>query len=535
MKKRKIAMSIALAAVLAASPAALTACSGDHYSEVKFAAQDTSYVVTSQGGSAVSYGNYVYFINGTRGYDDTEGTANVWDKAVKGGLYRAELNGSKQAFDGADGINAFAPVADGEGIEFKYTVGEDYFGKPLNVVDVDKIAAKTVGTTGYSRGGIFVYDNAVYFASPNNEKNSTGAVQATRTDFFMMPLSGGKPTKLYTTSEGVDTSSAPYAFYKYGDNVYLTVKEDTNIVSVKINPAKARADKPVKFEVNATSVYFPVRDTYYNGISTDTPEDFIYFVRAVDSDDMQRAGTVIEAMRPDGSENFVVSMNGNTETIEAVRDGVLFYRTTDINGSTVIAYDSLHNALTENSPSYKSEQDKLSADEQNKQINGQFSTAVTSSITSTYAFRADMQSNTVYFIGVTSSAINLYSNSASEPMVGTISTTSGTPLFIQNNYLYFSGSSSDFYRAPLFSHMDGYGEAERIATETTSAGISCDYAAGYFTYFAKVDQWASGYTYFAKVDGLQGLEPQFVGQRGEEDIPTEEQIENVSGGSSSSD
>ena len=134
---------------------------------------------------------------------------------------------------------------------------------------------------------------------------------------------------------------------------------------------------------------------------------------------MQRAGTVIEAMRPDGSENFVVSMNGNTETIEAVRDGVLFYRTTDINGSTVIAYDSLHNALTENSPSYKSEQDKLSADEQNKQINGQFSTAVTSSITSTYAFRADMQSNTVYFIGVTSSAINLYSNSASEPMVGT--------------------------------------------------------------------------------------------------------------------
>ena len=281
-------------------------------------------------------------------------------------------------------------------------------------------------------------------------------------------------------------------------------------------------------------MYFPVRDTYYNGISTDTPEDFIYFVRAVDSDDMQRAGTVIEAMRPDGSENFVVSMNGNTETIEAVRDGVLFYRTTDINGSTVIAYDSLHNALTENSPSYKSEQDKLSADEQNKQINGQFSTAVTSSITSTYAFRADMQSNTVYFIGVTSSAINLYSNSASEPMVGTISTTSGTPLFIQNNYLYFSGSSSDFYRAPLFSHMDGYGEAERIATETTSAGISCDYAAGYFTYFAKVDQWASGYTYFAKVDGLQGLDPQFVGQRGEEDIPTEEQIENVSGGGSSS-
>lgn len=333
MKKRKIAMSVALAAVLAASPAALAACSGDHYSKIAFDAQDTSYAVTSQGGSAVSYGNYVYYINGTRGYDDTDGTANVWGEVVKGGLYRAELNGSSVT-DRATGAKLFVPQADDEGIEFKYDYkwvyvnddGEGY-GREENVVATQKIAPKTVGTSGYGKGGIFIYDNAVYFGTPNNQKNATGTVQSTHTDFFMMPLSGGSPTKLYTTE--ADTSSSAYAFYKYGDSVYLVAQEGSDIISVKINAAKQKAEKPVKFEVGATSVCFPVRDMYYNGITTDTPEDFIYFVRNVDTDkDAQRAGTVIEAMRPDGSENFVVSMTGATETIEAVRGGVLFYRTT---------------------------------------------------------------------------------------------------------------------------------------------------------------------------------------------------------------
>ena len=73
--------------------------------------------------------------------------------------------------------------------------------------------------------------------------------------------------------------------------------------------------------------------------------------------------------------------------------------------------------------------------------------------------------------------------------------------------------------------MDGYGEAQKLADSTVSAGISCDYAAGYFTYFAEVDKWANGYTYFYKVDGPEGMEPQFVGTRAKSDIPTKEQLE----------
>lgn len=536
MKKRQVAISITLAAALAAVPV-LSGCSGDHYGSISFAAQDTSYAVTSQGGSAVAYGNYVYFINGTRGYDDTDGKANVWDEVVKGALYRAELNGEK--YTDADGLTKFRTTLDADGMEFKYTEGTDYFDEPIKIVDVDKIAPKTIGTSSYAQGGIFIYDNYVYFASPNNQKNSVGTVQTTRTDFFMMPLGGGEPVKLYTTSEGVDTSASAYAFYKYGGSVYLVVNEGANIISVRINTAKGKTDDPVKFEVGATSVYFPVRDTYYNGISTDTPEDFIYFVRSVDEEkDKLKTGTVIEAMRPDGSEKFVVRATDGTDTIESVRDGLLFFRTQVVTSSgsvTQIMYTNLHNQLMEYSSSYASAH--AQTDAAIAHISENFATEISSSITSTYAFRPDKNSNEAYLLAATDSALTLYSTDGSGR---TLYSGKATPQFVQGNYLYFAGSSNDYYKVALWENMDDYKDgAKKFVATSAAAGISCDYAAGYFTYFGEVDQWASAYTYFYKADGVKIYDDeteddklpkgQFVGLRASSDIPTEDQIKEAKG------
>lgn len=534
MKKKNIATALALASVLAVTPFAV-GCSGDHYSKLSFPAQDTTFAVTSQGGSAVAYGNYVYFINGTRGYEDTEGKSNVWDEALKGGLFRAELKGEKAA---GEPYSNFIPAAEqGEALGFVYTDGHDPLDEEIKVVTTNKIAAKTVGTTGYADGGIFIYDNYVFFASPNNQKDRKGNVQTTLTDFFMMPLSGGSPKKIYTTAEGVDTSSSAYAFYKYGNKVYLVVNEGGTIVSIGISE-KGKVDDTVKFEVNATGVYFPVRDTYYKGIGTDTLEDFIYFVRAATDDDETNTGSVIEMMRPDGSENIKISMRGRTETIEAVRDGVLFYRTTDSAGNTKIAYTSLHNILMSGdedeffSPTYKEAQEEKSADERNLQFDGEFGTTISSDITATYAFRPDTQSNEVMFLGVTSSAINLYKPD------GTFSKVfdkTGTIKFVKDGYVYIK-DSSDFVRVPLFEHMDGYGDAaQTLISGAGAATLECDLAAGYFMYYDTLDQWADNYTYFCKVDGAQNIEDGvvkfesvFVGDRSM-DYPTEEQIKEAKG------
>lgn len=524
MKRKNILFVPAVAAVLALTPT-LVGCSGDHYSSVDFSAQDTRFTVTSQGGSVVSYGNKVYFINGTRGYDDSEGKANVWNEVVKGGLYRATYNGEE--FTERDGTTRFRPVADDKGIEFDYREDKDYFDEPIDVVNVEKIAPKTVGTSGYGKGGLFIYDNYAFFATPNNSKNSVGTVQTTRTDFFMMPLSGGKPTKVYTTGEGVDTSSSAYAFYKYNGSVYLVVNEGGKIVSVRLDLSKAKADNPVSFDVGATGVCFPVRDTYYDGIATDTPEDFIYYVRPV-KDGEQKAGTVIEGMRPDGSEGFVLSMNGNTETLEAVNNGMLFYRTTNNVGTTVLAYDNLHDVLMEKSPSYKAAQEAKPAAERNVQVHGEF-TINMSNVTSVYPIAVE-QSNVAYFVGATSSGISVYSTDGSSR---SLSSSTGTLQFEKDGYIYYSDSNNNYYRAPIWQNMNGYGTVQTLAEGASAATFGCDYADGYFTYFGEVDKWANGYTFFYKVDGVEGAEPIFVGQRAQADIPTEEQIKEESGASDS--
>ncbi len=53
MKRKKLAISSALIAAVCLTPV-LGACSGDKFDKIDFAAQDTSYVVTSQGGNAVA-------------------------------------------------------------------------------------------------------------------------------------------------------------------------------------------------------------------------------------------------------------------------------------------------------------------------------------------------------------------------------------------------------------------------------------------------------------------------------------------------
>ena len=97
MKKKNIVISIILALTLAMSVFAFAGCGDNSYGgSVKVeGTQDTSYAVHSNGGNAVQYGNYIYFINGSASYEDTDGKNNVWGDVVKGALYRAELVGDK--------------------------------------------------------------------------------------------------------------------------------------------------------------------------------------------------------------------------------------------------------------------------------------------------------------------------------------------------------------------------------------------------------------------------------------------------------
>ena len=137
-------------------------CAGDRYVKIPVqGSQDTSYVVTSNGGTAVQYGNYVYFINGNRGYEDADAQDNKFGSVVKGGLYRTELVGSAVEVKNADGSLLYKDfsVAKDETthISLKAEKAQNFKYEDTFNVDAELISPKTVGTAGYKEGGIWIY------------------------------------------------------------------------------------------------------------------------------------------------------------------------------------------------------------------------------------------------------------------------------------------------------------------------------------------------------------------------------------------
>lgn len=529
--KKKI-LVILLALIIAVLP--LAGCSGDSYSSIPVVGQqDTSYAVHSNGGNAVQYGNYIYFINGTAGYTDENGTANVWNKVVKGALYRAELLGSK---NGAEfNIAGEYSAVTGDYLEFTYTQGKDYDENDIDVINTQLIAPKVIGTSGYANGGIYIFDDYVYYASPNNERNKAGTVQFSKTDFFRTSLDGRTTQKLFTSAE--DTADKPYAFYKQNGKVYLVVLDGTTLKSIVIGSRKV--EDVLQIAENVTAAYLPVKSDYTPDMNTNGVEDFVYISRAVESTDMQKSGSILEFMRPDGSERTIFLSNGETSSIESVRDGLVFYRTVYNKTNTVIAYTNLHDffmgenedddgVAKVNSPTYKAYEDSLAASDKRTHVYGvALNVTNLADYTYTYAFRPnaaqDKNSNVVYVLAATASEVRLFSTIGRSQV---IYSGAATIALVDGNYAYFSDGAEDnqTYRINIFETNES---AEKVSERTViTSGLPVDVCAGYVVYFGKIDDYASGYALFNKLPGkgIAGTDAVFVGVRSEEDIPDEDDL-----------
>ena len=506
-----------------------TGCSGDNYAKIKVEGkQDTTYAVHSQGGGAVQYGNYVYFINGYSGYEDTDSKQNIWSNVTKGALYRAELNGMKKAVyeldDNGEETNKFLyndfviagdDQAVNKGLEFKYTAGKNNDDEDIDIVNVQLIAPKRVGTSGYNGGGIFIYDDWVYFASPNNKQDKKGNSLASDTEFFRAKLDGSKVQKIYATEKGGNTTNA-YAFYKYNGSVYLVARDGTDLISVKVD---RKPGNKVTISQNVSDVLLPYSETYYSGMSENTPEHFVYVMRRAGEGDTQTSGNVIEVMRPDGKNGAVIHSQGRSDSLEAVRDGLLFYRTSDDSNYTHIKFDSLHEALYASDAQYKKDTDAGKV--KRTQFSGEvLSTSSISDYTSTYCFRPGGEtSDLVYMIGVKSDSMEVHSNLVIRDGAYslTFNNETGTVLNVVGEYVYYNTTSSNAIKRkawdPSYVGLDGYLEVEQVSGDSVSATpYIADYCAGYIVYIGKVDDLADGYTFFRTLDAREGEEPLFVGK-----------------------
>ncbi len=420
--------------------------------------------------------------------------------------------------------------------QFKHETKLNYDSESIDWVPNTKIAPVTAGTSGYAAGGLFIYDNYLYFATPNNQRNRAGAVQTDYTDFMMMSLDGKVVEKIFTT-EG-ESATKPYGFYKMGDSVYLVcayANEDgkTSVVSVRTQGKKIYT--PAYLTQEATDVRLPVSDTYDSKNKEVSLSDYVFYTR-----ETEKGGGMIAVCRPDGSESFTFAKTDVPAVIEDVRDGLLFYAQT-IEGVTEVKYTNLHSNLMglaadpsvtppAGSLSYKAYEDSVAQAQKRGHISGTvFNLQNYSNYTAKYFLKGGQNHNGAYMLGVSSNGVYMISAVDTRYQSGMqVLTTTAEILFVDGNYLYYTEGDS-IYRTDIFTPAGEKGEQEKeLVSDKTivKSGITADIAAGHIMFFASYDQWTEnfGYSYFKSLDRA-GSESFFVGTLATADVPDEEELE----------
>lgn len=369
-------------------------------------ATDATYdlITYSNGGMAVEYGDYMYFINGNAGFPnaDIEQEINSLGDEQKGGLYRVKKNDYIiNHWDENISADVVAEYTEHDSIDFQsnemdwydlrnYSIGDDYVtdsdGNRMIDFDIaseyteyqiadstdfetfettsiiEPIVEKIIGTADYA-GGIFIFDGKIYFASASDYLDQAGDYQYDKTDFYVCNIDGTNLTKIYTTTgKLIDEKvySMPYTFNKQNGVVNLTTFEQWYatdedeiedvltgyVVNTEIVNSTVRSTNTIAEDV--TSAYFPVKETYAPTASTNTIYDFVYFTRAADEDDDNTFGSVLEMMRPNGEDRDIIVNNGNGVSIQGV-SGDFFYYQNEKPTATSLEYTNLLSQLERSS------------------------------------------------------------------------------------------------------------------------------------------------------------------------------------------
>lgn len=231
--KKKLSVFFA-GALLACSAVSFAGCGG--YNPTALSG-DIGGEVKSNGGFVVEKGNYVYFINGAEASD----ADNTYGDVVKGALYRIDKASLKKG--------------DHEKAEC--------------------VVPSLFVSQNYDDGGLFLYGDYVYFASPTTEKEKDGAVANTWLSFKRAKLDGS------STQEEIDEyffrlddNTVPYRFVQSGDTVYCMYQKSGNLYSVNLTTKETNL-----LVAGASAYYFDTEDAengkvyYLMNVPTDVTAD----------------------------------------------------------------------------------------------------------------------------------------------------------------------------------------------------------------------------------------------------------------------
>lgn len=417
---------LTIAAVLCCLTLSLTACTG---STIGMDSSSQEATAATNGGFVVETGDYVYFINGIESYSTSYKTGKV----TKAALMRTKKSNFSKI--GGEGISA----EDCETVVSKLIVSDD----------------KTAG--------FYIYGEYVYYAVPSLEKNNQGSVKNDQLNFFRTKLDGSD-----TSSKIADKdfpSSATFRYVAAGDKVYLVVHNsslyvydaETRRQVYSYEKTKPSIDKLIFDADNASaSLFFTVKpmSKVYDEEDENAKQESYQEIHRVNFGE-----EVTEEIVLNGSGAMTVNNVGEFgqtgATFDLIRhqDGILYFSFTYLD-STIAStnYVAIRDeALTEKTSFATVSSAIVNGGDKNGAaayasgslfLDGGKTILYVDSSFGLLKYNYEKKNDSTTDFGV----MTLYDSSTIK---------GGTLLFVKGDYLYFSDSSSNYYRINLTSLLNG--------------------------------------------------------------------------------
>jgi len=259
--KRKVIGIVAAVLVLAISISVLAAC--NNYKWDSIGAGDSSAATISNGGYYVQQGKYAYFINGYVG----SVTENEFGVPVKQSLVRAEI-----AQDGSVNMNTAKVLV------------------PLSIYNES------------AKGGIAVFGEWVYYATPNVDKDKNGTASTTDTN-FMRTKTDGTITQLIGT---ISSRSSEYFFTPSRVIYYVdSTISYIDFSGMKTNKSIDNGKGAEKGEIASSVTSFTWKyDEKYEGAGI---ADTFYYTQTITGDDSYKNYNNLYACKVDGTKTLLAT------------------------------------------------------------------------------------------------------------------------------------------------------------------------------------------------------------------------------------
>ena len=271
----------------------------------------TNDFVYGNGGLAVVKGEYVYYVNAYTSHSTiTSAKQNKQGSVKKSGIYRTKLENGKLVYTYNE--------KDTEQ-EYSYTLTK-----------TEQVVSKVAG---HEDTKLYIFDDYIYYSSPNTDKDSTGAVKNEYFDFYMCNLDSTGNKHLYKSQ--ASSSNQDYAFIKIGNTVYLVCYDGTNLVIVN---TKTKSKETISNSV--TSVAFKEQTNYFaDSHSVTDVESYVYYTRA-NSDENAEGNVLAKAKIATGEETIIDQNNSCTYEVFGVEGTELIYgkKNTSTNSDTQAIY-----------------------------------------------------------------------------------------------------------------------------------------------------------------------------------------------------